>query len=408
MPQKSRSQQVNESRKEMDSAFKWLVIATAGIYSIFVFLIIWMFSYWISLGPLGNLPLAILPLVVIIAYTSLSLKSIPADKLATILFFGDPAKQVSSGLKFVPYLIADVQIDTRNYIQLVFGTPTESKEGETTSLKEATGTDLYEVREPLRITASGWKGAYYGEKPKGMTKAKWEKLVNEYRKVDEYAALGQTITIDPLLIARFRIESHPMFIKNIGSVRKVNRQIIDTSEAGLQAFVGRRTISYIQRSLDEANGHLTKRVEWLIGEPDAPPPGDKTEEDRGGWWGIDLQSVQVKSLGLPRRVNEAIADAVRAVSEKERDFQRAEAEKRLKIREGEGVAKAQELLLAAKAKGYKKVAEALKADEAKLIAQLEAMQTALSTGDNKLFLVGGKFEDIVDSLSGILNRNRVA
>ena len=50
--------------------------------------------------------------------------------------------------------------------------------------------------------------------------------------------------------------------------------------------------------------------------------------------------------------------------------------------------------------GLSKIAEVIGEEPGKIAAQLEAMQTALSQGENKLFLVGGKFADIIESLAG--------
>ena len=403
----TKDDQKKEVEERMKRAYSKLSITTTVIYGFFLFISIWLFAFRIPLGPLGSLPLSILPISGALAFTLASLRVVGPDKLATLLFFGDPAKEVGSGLSFVPFGISDLQIDTKNFIQLVFGTPTEGKNGQLSDIKDVTGSDLYEVREPLRITAHGPRGAYYGEKPDVTDDETWEKQKKEWQKIDDSDALGQKITIDPLLIARFRITHHPTFISNIGSVRKVNRQIIDTSETALQAFIGRRTIAHTQRSMDQVNDHLTERIEWLVGEPDAVAPTGSRSTATKGWWGIDVESVQLKSFGLPERVNKAIADAVQEVSKKEGAFQKAEASKRTKIREGEGAAKAQELLLFAQAKGYAKIAKSLETEEGKLAAQLEAMQKALSTGDNKLFLAGGQFSDILESLAGVLPKKIV-
>lgn len=397
----SKQEQIEQVKKEMDKAWGYLIVVTSAIYGLMLLLTIWFTTYSISLGPLGNLSLEIVPISLMLVYTFASIKSVSPDKLATILFLGDPVIQVGSGPKFVPFLIASIRIDTQNYIQIVFGTPIESKEGLTQPIKDTdTGGDTYEVREPLRITASGYQSAYYGEKPASMKEEDWKKELKELERIDSIDPLGQKLTVDPLLIARFKIINHPLFIKNIGSVKNVNRQVIDTSETGLQAFAGRRTLAHIQRTLDVANDHLTERIEWLIGEPDAKTPTGKSDADRKGWWGIDLESVQIKSLGLPKRVNKAIADAAQAVSRKDETVRNAEAEKQKRILEGQGAAKAQELLLKSRAVGLSKIAEVIGEEPGKIAAQLEAMQTALSQGENKLFLVGGKFADIIESLAG--------
>ena len=350
------------------------------------------------------------------AYTAKSIKAVSADKLATILFFGDPATQVGSGLKFVPLWIASIKVDTRNYIQIVFGTPTQDKEGKIAPIIMEANADLVDRRGPYRITTSDWNTAnYHSDIDSGSDPSDEEhkKKVAIWRKSDKGNALGQRLSVDPELVALIKIDHHPSFLKRVGNVDKLVAQVIQSAESGLQALAGGETIAHILRTMDAVNKQLTNRVEWLVGEPGSTPPKGEsssrsTEDDRVRWWGVDVKLVQIKSPGIPKRVNEAIADAVEAVSRREAAFQGAEAKKRNLVREGEGAAKAELLLLLARAKGYAELAKVLGKDEGKFAAQLDAMQTALSNGNSQLFLLGGQFTDIIESLTGALAKSASA
>ena len=61
----SKQEQIEQVKKEMDKAWGYLIVVTSAIYGLMLLLTIWFTTYSISLGPLGNLSLEIVPISLI-------------------------------------------------------------------------------------------------------------------------------------------------------------------------------------------------------------------------------------------------------------------------------------------------------------------------------------------------------
>lgn len=343
--------------------------------------------------PIGQIriPVGLLPLALTVFHIANSFRELGPEDLGTVLLFGSPIYPASSGLNFVPAIICSLRIDTRNHIQLIFGSPDTNRNQEVVALDQG-GTTIV-VQTPFRITGTDAKSADYGDPLVDENKDAFEARTDAERKLDQGTPLGGMLTYDPSLIARFRISNHALFLKHIGTIDNLIRQITETSESAAQTILGSRNASQIVRTLETVNAEILSVIEWMIGEPGAKKPrGFKNEEQRE-WWGVDVFLVSIRSLGLPRTLNESLRDAAKATAKKLETIETAKGINATLTQTGKGNANA-----------ARAMAEVFNDEElggsAMLARQLDVIKEAIP--HTKPIIVGGSIGDIADAISGKL------
>ncbi|MEK7650349.1 MAG: SPFH domain-containing protein [Patescibacteria group bacterium] len=338
----------------------------------------------------------------VVCYTLASLRQVGEDEHAAKTFFGRPMQNVDSGLTFVPLFICRLVRFSTNLQTLVIGSPREhpterDSDGKIKTFDFVPSRGTLVSEEPLRITTASYTAAEWKVDGNPLSE---DDVKKRFPRED---ALAGRSTIDPQIIVTFIVLDACKFVKAVGSkIELAVAPIAQAARGTLQAFCGKRDLSFIIHQLeDEAQKQLLRDLEILVGDPDSLDPNSKKEPLH---WGVDIRGVRISDIGLSYKVNNALSEARAAGARKETTITDAEANKKKFELEGEGAAKAAFLLLQAQARGSAKMAKIMKTDEGKLAAQLQAMKEALSKGDNKLFMVGGKFHDLMEILASALGK----
>ena len=298
----------------------------------------------------GGVKWWVVALVASICHFIASIRTVGEQEMGALVFLGKVLGPLSSGPVFAPFPLR-IRLITKNVIQLEFGTREGAED------KKAAERDVSTIYgEPFRVT--------FG------TSARMSKEEKALYKGDP---LIDRLTFDPHVVMRFQIKDFVVFINEIGDLTEAMEQIREAAKGAIQAYAGTHTPAQMIEQIDTVNVLLTERVEILIGEK----PNAKGERI---FWGIDFRSASITSPGLPKRVNESMADRGKAAFAAEAVAATAEGERQKREREGAGTAKTREFLLLAEAVGTKALAEAIKEDEGKLIVKLQAIERAIKDG----------------------------
>ena len=295
----------------------------------------------------------LIALVASICHLIASIKTVGEQEIGVLIFLGKILGPLNSGPVFAPFPVR-IRVFPKNTIQLEFGTRKLDEE------KKAAERDVSIIYgEAFRVTFATVESADLPDEVK-------KKYIND--------PLARRLTFDPHVVIRFKIKDAVVFLLEIGDITEAVEQIREAAKGAVQAYAGKNTAAQMVENIDDVNTLLTKRVEILIGEK----PTDTGEQLP--WWGIDFKSASIISSGLPKRVNEAMADRGKAAFAAESAVATAEGEQQKREKEGAGTAKARELLLLAEAIGTKALAEVVKTEEGKLIIRLQALERAIRDG----------------------------
>ncbi len=258
-----------------------------------------------------------------------SFRTLHAQNIGGVLFFGAFVKEVEPGIIIVPIFSCRLVSETGLVIQRQFPDEPENI--------DKTGNDVPAEGKvfPVRVT--------HAEK-----------------KSDD--PLDRRITSETTFIVRFKIKKGDFkdFYTNIGSIEEVIKQMRDTGESQLKIEFSSQTVAEALKNQSETNNNLKNKIESLV-----------------EYWGIHVEDVHIIEIGLNHAINKAIAGVPEAEYKKKSTITDAEAQKEKQILEGRGKAEAEKLLLQAKAVGYKKIAKELGITEGALILQMETMKEAM-------------------------------
>ena len=355
-------------------------------------------------------------LMLLLSHAVLSIKIVGDKEQAVKVFLGKPIQDVSSGPVFVPFLLCKLQRYTRNLIYLEIGLP--QKAGESQEIPIPTPPlpdeeDILRLRassQPLRINF-------------GSYEAMREQLTpDEQRIFTKEDHLNRRMTADPLIVVLFRIVSPGQFTTAMGGLTNALGAIEEAVMGALQEYCGKITPAYFTHNLSKVNKALRENIEVLVGDPDAKERWDKLKEqlppdqinDRQNekphmQWGVDLKMALVKSPGIPKAVNVAIAAARAAGFNKEAIITTAEAEKEKRILEGEGKGSAIKAekegeaagifaILKQTARGRRLIKMAAAGNLGQLIAYLESQKTV---AENAKYIIASD-----GNLMGLLARGK--
>jgi len=337
--------------------------------------IIWIIL-WDERAPIGDvaIPWDWVWLTVVAVYTFSSLKIVREYETGVLVFWGKPGQNVESGLRLVPFGIYTLPRFEKDVVELEFpGEPNQIWRMDGPDGKElppgigpngervSPPTSVVDGRalewvSPLRITTAsrescGLKTEFPPFKGSGPDKeAAYEMAKEQHAKEEEELkeSLETTLssdpqhdrlTTEPKIVVRFRIEDASQFVQTIRSMGKAERQIEDIVIGRVQKEFGRRTPALIIANLDIIDRRLLSDVEIRVGEKVDPTTGEKRSP-----WGIVVEDVYVKTLGITETVNRAVAKRMAAGFKSE--------EVRL---EGEGRGKARKAELEGEAAGLEKI-----------------------------------------------------
>ncbi|MFZ2038649.1 MAG: SPFH domain-containing protein [Minisyncoccia bacterium] len=323
-----------------------------------------------------------------IIYTALSFKIVGTEELGALLVFERPVYEVRSGIVFVPWLICGLRRESRLTIQMqIPGEPEEvDKSGD-----DNRGLIAGKKYLPIRVTTSSYEIVM-----------KDSRFANDPALV-EGDPLNNRMTLEPSAQIRFKIKDIIRFVQVIGSLKEAQRQLRDTAEGSIQSEFGRRTPALILAHRDEISKILRVEIGKLVKDDTCTP-------DSNEWWGIEIDTAQLLDIDINKKVNVALSLAtaakinkvttvIDAEAAKEKKKQEGLGSKEFKIAEGEGAAKARELILLAEAAGLAKLAEISKTPEGQL--NLIVQQAKEMYQNSQYSILPGNGEGLFGTVAGI-------
>jgi len=189
----------NNNKKKKGWNLFWFIVKTIVIFALFLLVAKIIMNFTNPNDWPNKINLLKATFYAEILYSMLSFRRVKPKELAAVLFFDKPIAEVGPGLHFVPFLVCSLAIETRLTQQLQFPADPEDV--------DKSGNDIIEHGKvaPIRVTHSG------------STDANIDPL--ERRMTTEVSAL-----------CRYRISDYLTFLKTIGSIEEMRRQIRDTVE----------------------------------------------------------------------------------------------------------------------------------------------------------------------------------
>lgn len=273
-------------------------------------------------------------LALILLHLILSFKSLDAQRIGGVLFFGAFAKDVKPGFILVPAFSCRLVSETALIMQRQFpGEPEEI---------DKSGKDTPEEGKvmPIRITHAEIE--------------------------DSNDPLDKRITTEPTFFVSYQIVDFEAFYTNIGSSEEAERQMRDTGESEVRVKFSALTARQTNEQQSDLNNGLMESIENLVET-----------------WGVKIKRVGIM-LNFNHELNKAMAGVGQAAYDKKSTIITAEGEKQKLILEGTGTAKAEELFLKARAIGYQKIAEELGIDDKAFVLQMETLKKALETSQHTI------------------------
>lgn len=314
-----------------------------------------------------------------VIYIALSFRSVTAPDIGVKLFFGKPIQRVKAGIVFVPFLVCSLRPFPGSKIQIELATPRtildeegniipSGNSGITShfSTFEHDGSVLLRSNDPFRVTWSKEKRGSSGDDP-----------------------LSNEITTDPRITVRLSIYDTIVFAERFNTLEQVGVTLADNVIGILQTVAGTTSLARARTSLEKLKERIQKKVGEAIGDPDVAA-GTATESSEKNRWGIDIdnEGIQITDLGIPKRVNVALADRSEALAKKGTTITNAEATREQSILVGQGKGKARQHELEGEAAGLAKLAETAKTREGQLALQAQTAKDVWGGDKTKTVFMG--------------------
>jgi len=385
---------------------KKLTVATIGVYT----------ALLVVVGTVApeEYKAPVITLVVTLAFCHMvigSIKVIREQELALLVFFGVILKQWKSGPHYALAPFFYIRRETKNSIQVDFGTLDEKKIQEIQRAQRAKSSQSwYVMTEPVRINWGDMRSL-------GLSEEEMEIYAN-----DPYA---NTLTTDPHFYFRIRIVDLQKLVEEIGGLEEAIERIRVTCIRALSEQAGKTFVAKARNELDELSRIILARVEDLVGDPNPDDEKRKKPGQRPNLrksWGIDVEAAAIQDIGAPHAANTALAARAAAIAEADGEAIATErtataTEKKL-VREAAGRAEA--VILEAGAEQQRLTKEgrgramALKAEAAatqkpggELVLKTGAIK-AVMTPDSKgkLVVVPAASGDLMGALTGVVEALR--
>lgn len=289
--------------------------------------------------------------MMVLAYIWYSLREVPADRVAGAFFYGRALIELDPGLHFVPYGLMQVKSALRRTLQ--FQCPGEPE----TVFK---GDDKLPLPEgmvrPIRVVTAAGSGAGGDH-------------------------LNARMTLVLSFVVQYAVNRIFDYVARYDDEKQVEKQVRDIGESELAEIASTRTPAQFITEIETINNYLTGKV-------------------REGFQGtgVELISVRVISPDLSHEVSSALAGIPQARAKAEQVKVTAQGEKEKRIKEGEGAAKAEGAMLAARAKGRKEMRDALGVSGETVLAA----EAASTLSDKTVILAGaeGGMRDVMTMVKG--------
>lgn len=327
-----------------------------------------------------------------------SIKVINEQELALLIFFGVILKPWSSGPHYALAPFYYVRRETKNSIQVDFGTLDDKKVQEIERARRAEKSQSwYVMTEPVRINWGDMRSL-------GLPAKEMERYEN-----DPFAS---TLTTDPHFYFRIRITDLQLLIEEVGGLTEALERIRVTCIRALSEEAGKTFVAKARQELDSLSGLILERVEDLVGDPNPTNPLRVRANVRKSW-GIDVEEAAIQDIGAPHDANSALAARAAAIAKADGDatakIRTAIAEREKTEQEAAGQAKATELKAEAdkkrltlvgegEAAALKVTAAATMEEGAQFILRIQALEKMATASGGKIVVVPSD----LSSLTGVL------
>lgn len=317
---------------------------------------------------------------------------IKAGTLGTVMRFGKLTDRVlEPGLRLVIPLVDRVDRFSTLTHQDEF--PTEP---ELITRSDETATPPG-TKQPFRIIQTGAHTAvFYVQTNPDDPNSEWKKTTfgelvpKERRDAIENDPVHQPITTEVQFVVEWYLDRGCIrdFVLNAGSEDEIRKRMEDTVARALQEYMGPTTAGHAQEVITYISNLIKVRLEVLVGEIPDPRTGEKTDKPMG----IKIRDAYIKSINPGHTINTARSKAAAAVADKRAAIESAEAkaeETRLRaaaekdeaILRAQGASESDRLRGQGEAARIRSVAEAMRSDDARFVASLEAAREVLNNAN---------------------------
>ena len=292
-----------------------------------VMVLAFVYAVLISTGwyyTIGNLKWWILAIAFCFFHFLGAIRVVDVQERAVAVFLGLILGSLDSGPHIIPWP-ARIRKVTKTNIILEFGTIDE----ETREKYRRSGSSQawFVDDEPIRTS---WGDASSA----GISPEEREQYVEDPG--------GKPITTDPHFLVVIKISNLINLIREVGGFPEARELIKGTCISALQEIAGGTFLAKARKETGDINKRLREKVEELVHDPQwIAMVKEKTGNlPSGTSWGVDVVRTEVKSFGIPRRTNEAMAEGAASIARASGEARAIErkgiAEKNRQIQDGLG------------------------------------------------------------------------
>lgn len=333
-----------------------------------------------------------------LVYTILSIKVVDGSRYrGGVIFFGNLLPNVvDSGPTIVPFLIGRLELLPRGIIQMEL--PDEPEK-----VWSGTDRDGHELPIPAQLP-EGMKlpirVTFEDDDPENDPLGPNRIIAPGSRDNDP---LRKRVVVKVVVIVRFIITDPLRFLQTFGSLSEAKKQLEDMTIAETLAALQVGTYARALANMDGISRLITEAIRARITDSNG------SEEQ----WGFALRPVQIKNFSSGKELNVAlqnistgradgVAEKVKAEGQAEATRIKARAEREKLEQEGAGRAKAEQLLLTAKAKGAKAMAKELGVKEGEVVLALQMLETGLKSGNQLIISGNNGLGDLVSMAKAVI------
>ncbi|HUQ30220.1 MAG TPA: SPFH domain-containing protein [Candidatus Paceibacterota bacterium] len=283
----------------------------------------------------------------------LSIKSVEADKVAGLFFYGKALHKAEPGPHFVPLGLMQLRKESRAFQEFQFPGDPE---------KVFHGDDKVDL-------------------PEGMVRP--IRVVTRSPKDTEKEHLDVQMTLVVNFVVQFRVVNIFDFVANIGTLKEAERQMRDAGETTLAEAITIRTAGQVVTGLSDINSLLEDAIQKRI-----------------EGWGVEMISARMVAPDITHDVSIALANIPIARAQAEKTVIDARATRAKLTEEGQGAADAREALLTGEAKGLEAQKKLLGLANGETVLAAQVAQAVV--GNEKTILIGGEsgMKDVMAIVKG--------
>jgi len=265
-----------------------------------------------------------------------SFRVVQVTELGAVLFFGRELYQVSSGLRFVPWIVCKLEKEQRTTFEDELPADPEKIYRSKRNEPDFVPLELLEkgYRPPLRVTFAGVQLEEV-DAERGT-----EKDGEEKKKVRVDDPLEERLTAEVPGIVRWRIVDFIKFLTVIGDREEAKKQMADVYISFITTELPKVTLKAFLADRDTYD----KKIQEVL---------TATTKD----WGIGVETVKIKEVGMSHELNVQI-----------QEMAKSRAQKRANTLDGQGLGAKEYAVLKGRTDGLKYMVKELKLDANAILA----------------------------------------